>query len=217
VAANLAVSFAQAGKRTLLIDADMRRPGLTTLLEAKGKPGLADVLVATTNLHEAGVPQVFSLGAGQPDFLPAGTRRPDSAELLASQRLVELLAWAESRYDQILIDSPPGLAASDASIIGRLVDGLVLVVQPQKTQRRSVVHAVKAFGTHGVTVLGLVVNRIASQKENSVYGYNFAAGYGYGYEDEPKPEEAATVEMKENRSESAAVSGSETAIRRRAA
>ncbi|HTM54318.1 MAG TPA: polysaccharide biosynthesis tyrosine autokinase [Pirellulales bacterium] len=217
VAANLAVSFAQAGKRTLLIDADMRRPGLTTLLEAKGKPGLADVLVGTTNLHQAGVPQVFALGVGQLDFLPAGTRRPDSAELLASQRLAELLAWAESRYDQILIDSPPGLAASDASIIGRLVDGLVLVVQPQKTQRRSVVHVVKAFGTHGVTVLGLVVNRIASQKENSVYGYNFAAGYGYGYEDESKPQEAAMVEMKRDWGEPATASGSATALRRRAA
>jgi len=180
---------------------------------------LADVLVGTTNLHQAGVPQVFALGVGQLDFLPAGTRRPDSAELLASQRLVELLAWAESRYDQILIDSPPGLAASDASIIGRLVDGLVLVVQPQKTQRRSVVHAVKAFGTHGVTVLGLVVNRIASQKENSVYGYNFAAGYGYGYgyEDESKPQEAATVELKRDRGESAAASGVATVLRRRAA
>lgn len=145
VAANLAVSFAQSGKKTLLIDADMRRPGLTALLNAKGHSGLSDVLVSKTNLHESGVQQIRSMGVEGLDFLPAGSRRPDSAELLASNRLVDLLAWAESRYDQILIDSPPGLAASDASMIGRLVDGLVLVMQPNKTQRRNVLHVVESL------------------------------------------------------------------------
>jgi len=181
VVANLAVSFAQSGKKTLLIDADMRRPGLTTLLNAKGQLGLSDVLVAKTNLHESGVEHVLSLGVEGLDFLPAGTRRRDSAELLASNRLAELLAWAESRYDQILIDSPPGLAASDASMIGRLVDGMVLVVQPNKTQRRNVLHVVESFTALDVNLLGVVVNRINSQKTDSVYGYNFAYGYGYEY------------------------------------
>ncbi len=183
VLANLGVSFAQAGKKTLLIDADMRRPGLTMLLGLKGQGGLCDVLMSSGSLQQFGVPQIRSLGLAGLDVLSAGTRRPDSAELLASGRLAELLTWAESRYDQILIDSPPGLAASDASIIARLVDGLVLVVQPKKTQRRSVVHAVESFTTLGVNVLGVVVNRIASQKEDSIYGYNFASGYGYGYDE----------------------------------
>jgi capsular exopolysaccharide synthesis family protein len=183
VVANLAVSFAQSGKRTLLIDADMRRPGLTTLLNAKGQHGLSDLLVSKTNVHESGVEHIRTLGVEGLDFLPAGTRRPDSAELLASNRLAELLAWAESRYDQILIDSPPGLAASDASMIGRLVDGLVLVVQPNKTQRRNVLHVVESFTALDVNLLGVVVNRINSQKTDSVYGYNFAYGYGYDYGD----------------------------------
>lgn len=183
VIANLAVSIAQSGKKTLLIDADMRRPGLTALLNAKGQPGLSDVLVAKTNWHESGVEHIRALGVDGLDFLPAGTRRPDSAELLASNRLAELLAWAESRYDQILIDSPPGLAASDASMIGRLVDGMVLVVQPNKTQRRNVLHVVESFASLDVNLLGVVVNRINSRKTDSVYGYNFAYGYGYEYVD----------------------------------
>lgn len=183
MAANLAVSFAQSGKKTLLIDADMRRPGLSTLLKAKGQQGLSDVLVSKTNLHESGVEHIRSLDVPGLDFLSAGTRRPDSAELLASDRLAELLAWAESRYDQILIDTPPGLAASDASMIGRLVDGLVLVVQPNKTQRRNVMHVVESFIALEVNLLGVVVNRINSQKNDSVYGYNFAYGYGYEYAD----------------------------------
>lgn len=186
VVANLAVSFAQSGKKTLLIDADMRRPGLTTLLNAKGQLGLSDLLVAKTNVQESGVEHIRPLGLEGLDFLPAGTRRPDSAELLASNRLAELLAWAESRYDQILIDSPPGLAASDASMIGRLVDGLVLVVQPNKTQRRNVLHVVESFAALDVNLLGVVVNRINSQKTDSVYGYNFAYGYGYEYGDSDK-------------------------------
>ena len=68
VAANLAVSFAQSGKRTLLIDADMRRPGLTTLLNAKGQLGLSDVLVSKSNLHESGVPQIRALGVEGLEF-----------------------------------------------------------------------------------------------------------------------------------------------------
>lgn len=183
VLANLAVSYAQAGRRTLLIDADMRRPGLTTLLGLKGQGGLSDVLVSTESVGTIGTQLVQTTQQSGLDVLPAGTRRPDSAELLASPRLAELLSWAESRYDQILIDSPPGLAASDASIIGRLVDGLVLIVQPQKSRRRMVIHAVETFRAMGVNLLGLVVNRIASAKEDSVYGYNYGYGYGYEYQD----------------------------------
>ena len=109
-----------------------------------------------------------------------------------------MLAWAESRYDQILIDSPPGLAASDASMIGRLVDGLVLVVQPNKTQRRNVLHVAETFTALGVNLLGIVINRINSQKADSVYGYSFGYGYGYEYgdsDDSQKPDTGETVEL----------------------
>jgi hypothetical protein len=115
------------------------------------------------------------------DILPAGPRRPNPAEMLSGPRLPEVLAWAESAYDQVLIDSPPALAATDASIVGRLVDGLVLVVQPKKNQRRLVMRAAESLTAVGVRLFGVVVNRISGDKSDSVYGYGSGYGYGYGY------------------------------------
>ena len=89
-----------------------------------------------------------------------------------------------SRYDQILIDSPPTLAATDASIIGRLVDGVVLVMQPAKNRRRLVLRAAESFTSLGVTLLGVVVNRVGADKQDAIYSVDIQDGYGYGGEEE---------------------------------
>jgi capsular exopolysaccharide synthesis family protein len=184
VMANLAVSFVQSGKKTLLIDADLRRPGLTNLMGMKGQSGLTDLLSGAGPVPECASQLVRQTDLAGFDFLPAGPRRPNPAELLNGSRLADLLAWAESIYDQILIDSPPALAASDASIIGRLVDGVVLVVQPRKNQRRLVLRAAESFTSLGVNLLGVVVNRVTADKADAIYGYSsYGYGYGYGYGD----------------------------------
>ena len=180
VLSNLAVSFHQAGKRTLLIDGDMRRPGLTSQMGLKGQAGLADFLVSDAAVATAAENLVRTLADGL-DFLPAGGRRLNPGELLAGQRFADLLAWAETRYDQILIDSPPSLAAADAAIIGRMVDGVVLVIQPKKNRRRLVKRAAETFTTVGVNLLGIVVNRVGGDKTDVIYGYGADSGYGYGY------------------------------------
>ena len=124
--------------------------------------------------------RILATGVDNLDVLPSGPRRPNPGELLSGPRMVELLAWAESRYDQVLVDSPPILAAADAGIIGRLVDGLVLVVSPQKNQRRLVMRASDSLANVGVAMLGVVVNRIASGEH---HGYGYGYGYGYDYKD----------------------------------
>jgi polysaccharide biosynthesis transport protein len=181
VLSNLAVSYAQAGKRTLLVDADMRRPGLSTLMGLKGQPGLSDFLVGSEPVDKAAAALVRATGLEGLDFLPAGLRRPNPAELLGGPRLAELLAWAEGVYDQVLVDSPPALAASDSSIIARLVDGVALVVHPKKNQRRLVMRAADSFTSVGQTLLGVVVNRVSADKSDAIYGYGVGYGYGYGY------------------------------------
>jgi capsular exopolysaccharide synthesis family protein len=183
VLANLAVSYAQAGKRTLLIDADMRRPGLSNLLELRSLTGLSDVLRSEAPVAEVAGAALRQIGVPGLEVLPCGPRPSNPAELLGSTRFSDLLAWAETAYDQILVDGPPSLAASDSALIGRLVDGVVLVVRPDKNQRRLVVKAVESFSSLGVTMLGVVINRIASDKDEGYYGYNYGygAGYGYGY------------------------------------
>jgi capsular exopolysaccharide synthesis family protein len=178
VLSNLAVACVHTGKRILVIDADMRQPGFSTRMGIKGQGGLSDVLVATAPLHEIVGQYVASTGLPGFDVLPAGPRRPNPSELLSSPRMADLLAWAETAYDQVLIDSPPTLVASDTSILGRLVDGVVFVVQPGKNRRRVVLRAAESLTAVGVKLLGIVANRISAERGDVVYGYG--AGYGYG-------------------------------------
>ena len=178
--ANLAVCYAQAGKRTLLIDADLRRPGLTALMNMRGPRGLSEVLRSEINPSEIASLHIQPSGAEGLDILPSGPRPSDPAELLGSPRLSQLLAWAETVYDVILIDSPPILATADTAVIGRLVDGIVLVVQPTKNRRRLVTRVVEQLTVMKLPILGLIVNRADAAGDRGYYGYHHY-GYGYGY------------------------------------
>ncbi len=157
-----AVTLAHAGNRTLIIDADLRRAGLTELLEHQGAAGLSDVLTGADGPFEIGVDPIRPLPLDGLDFLPAGTRRHNATGLLASDRLTELLAWAESRYETILIDTPAG----HASLIGPLADGLVVVVCPHKNQRRQSTRIVEGWVAEGVNLLGVIANRIGTGRRD---------------------------------------------------
>jgi succinoglycan biosynthesis transport protein ExoP len=181
VSTNLAVSYAQTGKQTLLIDCDLRKPGLTTLLGLKGQMGTADILSADGNVAQVADRCVLTGPCPNLYIIPAGARRPDPAELLLGPQFGELLAWADGRYDQILIDCPPVLAVSDAQIVSRLVDGVVLVVSPEKNHRRLVTRAYDSFKACGGVVFGVVANRVSQQKGR---GYGYGYGYGYGVDED---------------------------------
>ena len=101
-------------------------------MQMRGVGGLSDVLRGKEDIASAVATCIRSSGINGLDVLSGGPRSIDSAELLAGPRFSELLAWAENTYDQVLIDSPPALVASDAAIMGRLVNGVVLVVHPSK-------------------------------------------------------------------------------------
>ncbi len=180
--ANLAVCYAQASKRTLLIDADLRRPGLTGLMNMRGPHGLSEVLRSDGDLGQLAKLHIRASGIEGLDILPSGPRPTDPAELLGSPRFSQLLAWAETLYDLILVDSPPILATTDTALIGRLVDGVILVVQPTKNRRRLVTRVVERLDLMKIPVLGLVINRTGSEDDQGYYGYhNYGYGYGYGY------------------------------------
>ena len=141
VLANLAVTYANAGKRTLLIDCDLRKPGLTRLFDLRGLGGVSQLLSQKSDapnwakaVRDTGIPNL--------SIIPAGARPQDPTELFTSSTFGEFVAWAEAHYEQVLIDCPPVMAASDAGIIGRFVDGLLMVIQPAKNHRRLVVRSV---------------------------------------------------------------------------
>lgn len=181
ISVNLGTTIAQSGKKTLLIDADMRRPGLTPLVNLRGQRGLSTILRDTASITDS-IRQNLVPGFLQNlDVIPSGPRPVNPMELLASDRFADLIAWAETVYDQIIVDSPPVLAVSDSAIIGRLVDGIILTVRPEKNRRRLVVRAVESFPPLGVNILGLVINNVDAEKSQDYYGYGYGYGYSYDY------------------------------------
>ncbi len=177
--ANLAVCYAQADKRTLLIDADLRRPGLTGLMDMRGTRGLSEVLRSEVEISQLAPQHIQLSGVKGLDVLPSGPRPSDPAELLSGPRFSQLLAWAETAYDMILVDSPPTLATADTAIIGRLVDGVVIVMQPAKNRRRLVTRVVERLGLMKIPLLGIIVNQASGDGDQGYYDYH-AYGYGYG-------------------------------------
>ncbi|MFZ9090643.1 MAG: polysaccharide biosynthesis tyrosine autokinase, partial [Planctomycetaceae bacterium] len=169
VSSNLSVAFAQSGKRTLVIDADMRRPGLSTLLGLRDDAGLSRILRSDEELDQSIQANLRPTEVEQLDVISCGPRPTNPAELLSSERFAALLSWAETRYQQIVIDAPPVLAVSDPAIVGRLVDSVVLVVRPDKDRRRMVIRAAETLRTLGCSLLGVVVNHLSTSE---------AGGYG---------------------------------------
>ena len=93
--------------------------------------------------------------------------------------LADILDWAVSEYDQVIVDCPPTLPVSDAAIVGRYVDGMLFLMNPDKTHRRSVIRAVHQLKAMGLKIVGIVANTSLSEEKNS-YGYAYTYGYGYG-------------------------------------
>ena len=168
ILANLAVCYAQAEKRTLLIDADLRRPGLTGLMDMRGPRGLSEVLRSEGDIGQmaAAAHPPLRHRRGWTSCLPARGRaiRRNCSAVRGSRN-----CWPGRKrvYDLILIDSPPTLATTDTAIIGRLVDGVILVVQPAKNRRRLVTRVVERLGLMKIPVLGLVVNRTGSEEDTA--------------------------------------------------
>lgn len=216
VLANLATAFAQAGKKTLLVDADMRRPGLSKLLDMRRAGGLSEVLRSRAAMDSVCREHIQPSGIEHLDVLPCGPKPTDPVELLSGPRLAELIGWAEMHYDQVLIDCPPTLVASDAAIVGRHTDGTMLVVRPDTNHRRAVIRAVEGLTSLGVNMLGVVVNGVGTDKDHGYYGYGTSYEYGewnkyhtdsfYGQEED----EDDAVETAES-------SGRAPVVRRRAA
>jgi len=180
VIANLAASFAQAGRKIILIDGDLRRPGLSNLFLMRKLPGFSDILRAEEEIGQMCANLVQPTAIDGLDVLPCGPRPVNPGELLAGTRCGELFAWAETVYDLVLIDSPPALAASDTAILGRIVDGIILVVQPEKNDRRRVIRAVESLTSMGTTLIGTVVNLFGAKTDNTYYGYYSGYDYDYG-------------------------------------
>lgn len=167
-AANLAVVHAQQEKRTLLIDADMRKPTMHYMFQLGNLTGLSNVLVGETPLEQA----VETSGVDHLDVLSCGPIPPNPSELLASRRMKEVLEHANTLYDFIIIDTPPVLAVSDAKIIASIADGSLFIIRSGSTNIDEAERAIKSIQAADAKFLGAVLNDMPKSKENYYY-YNY--------------------------------------------
>ncbi|OQY80408.1 MAG: hypothetical protein B6D41_21095 [Chloroflexi bacterium UTCFX4] len=165
-AANLAVTMAQAGYRTMLVDCDLRKPSQQKIFGVSNDTGLTNCLLSHANLNSFARPtRVENLR-----LLTTGPLPPNPAELLGSRSMSDLLAALEADSDILIVDSPPVLAVADASILARAVDGTLLVIDSGQTRRDSIARAKENLEQAGARILGIVLNRVS--RGNSYYSYN---------------------------------------------
>jgi capsular exopolysaccharide synthesis family protein len=178
-AANLAVTLAQLGDKTLLIDADLRKPGVGRLLNlGDGKyAGLSSYLAGVSSLDLVTVPHpaIPNLAA-----IPTGPLPPSPADLLSSHKLAEAIAVLRSRYKFIVIDSPPIMAATDAVILSVLADGVLLVVRSGETPKEAFMRTHNLLASVKCRMLGVVLNAVDSKAPDYYYSYRYYP-YSYGY------------------------------------
>lgn len=164
VSANLAAAMAQVGHRVLLIDADMRQPMQHHIWGLTNAIGLSNILIGEAEWHEAAKEVMPGL-----DVLASGVIPPNPVALLDSQRMARLVSTFSQNYDYVIFDTPPLNGIADTTIVGKMVDGILLVVRPQVVDSASANAAKELITRTGQNVLGLVANGIAIKSEPDGY------------------------------------------------
>jgi capsular exopolysaccharide synthesis family protein len=195
VICNIATALAQTGKRTLLIDCDLRRPRQQSVWSLTPSRGMSYLLQKGQCSQEAIAAEVRPSPVQNLDILPAGAIPAHPAELLEKPDLVDILQWAKTTYEYVLLDAPPLIPVADPGTIARLVDGMILVVHVKNNGRGHAYQAKDKIIAAGGTLLGVIANGIS---RGTAYGYSYSGdGYsydGYGHKD---GEEAALGGNKE--------------------
>ena len=153
---NLAYVFANAGYSTLMIDGDLRRPRLARYAELDCSVGLSNFLTSEMELRDV----IFKTRVPNLYLLPAGPQPSDTSGLLGSFRMDKLIAEVSKRFDIVLIDSPPVLGVSDASLLVNKVDATLLVLQPRKMPLKALLRAKSVIQNAGGRMMGLVMNNV---------------------------------------------------------
>lgn len=167
VALNLAAAYAQGGSRTILIEADLRRPTLSVFNPAQDGQGLTLALAGRIHETEA----IRDTGLKNLSVITAGVLPPNPAELLSSDRMVALLSWLKDSFDFVVVDAPPLLPVTDASVLASRVDGVVLVARAGASSRDALAEAAKLVHSVGGRLLGVALNDSQIKRSEENYGY----------------------------------------------
>ena len=179
ISVNLAVALAETGARVLLLDADLRRPTVAGILGLEGGVGLTTVLADQAAFTDL----VQDWGTAKLQVLPSGPVPPNPAELLGSPAMRRLLADLRLSYDYVVVDTTPVLPVADASVLSRLVDGMVVVANAGRVRRRQLAQSEKDLTQVSANILGVVLNGVRRDEES--YTYRAATSTAASPEDSP--------------------------------
>jgi capsular exopolysaccharide synthesis family protein len=179
VVSNLGIALAEIGRKVLIIDADLRRPRQHKLFDVSNDAGLSTLLKSQESEPDAWTGLVRDTKIPGLWILPSGPATQAAANLLYSPRLTELLPRLKREYDMVLIDTPPALQMTDARVLGRMVDAVILVARAGQTTRDALVAASKRFGEDRIRVIGTILNDWNPKRSpNGYYGY-YRGSYYY--------------------------------------
>jgi len=169
IVSNLALTFANTGRRTLLLDCDLRKPNVHNIFETQRDPGLTNVLMKESSwkdvLRETKIPNLY--------MIPSGPIPPNPTEMVGSQQMKDLIELFKTEFDLILLDSPPVVAVTDAAILSVAVDATLLVVELGRSRASGVNRAIDLLEKVKANLMGIITNNISS-------GYKYDYGY-YSY------------------------------------
>lgn len=167
IAANVAITYAQAGYKVLIIDGDMRKPSLHYIFNETNQQGLSNLIIGRVMDYDAIKPtEINNL-----DLLTSGPVPPNPSELIGSKKFSALYQRMTEKYDFIVIDTPPVTTVTDAQIYARTVENIVLVVDVEKNDKNEIKKAKKLIENTGNHVLGVVLNKTKPTKSSSYYYY----------------------------------------------
>ena len=201
--ANLSMTMAQLGKRTLLVDCDLRKPSIARLFGLDKEPGVTEVVVGSNKWQDVvrTVTDIVTGGMGMEDILQtqgisnlhiitSGSIPPNPAELLNSRRMSEFLDELRDAYDVILIDTPPILHVTNAAILGKKLDGALMVYKAGDVARTSLKRSTSLLRSVDIDLLGVVLNGIRAEMSSDYQDLGYNAYYAYG-SDVAAPERTA--------------------------
>lgn len=184
-AINIAAALAEAGHEVLLVDGDMRKPSLHGYLRSVGSVGFSSLLSGQAALHEV----LQSTAIPRLGLLAAGPIPPNPSELLSSLTAKKALEELRTRFEYVIIDSPPLLAVTDGAILAAASDGALVMVRAGRTKREQLVHAIGILNDVSASILGAVFTMVPTRRSGS---YQYGSYYGHTYgKNIPQPEASA--------------------------
>ncbi|SVC73410.1 uncharacterized protein METZ01_LOCUS326264, partial [marine metagenome] len=174
--ANLAITYANLGRKTLLVDTDLRRPVVHKVFDLDREPGVTTYLSSATDDYAS---LIQTCEISNLSIITAGIIPPNPSELLGSKRMTELVKQLENDWDMVLFDSPPMIAVTDATMISKEIDQVVLIVKVGQTDKKAFHHTINNLRNINAPLGGIIMNAVTSKSSYGSYYYYYYQYYHY--------------------------------------